>query len=598
MDRNNDMTVSFYSLDQQALLKDIKFPIQMNHATISPNGRILLAVGDEGQAHFLSQKTLNKAKSDYPTYEWKSMASVRLRGTINKDCCFSTAFSPSGHLCAVASQFGIITIFDCKKICAGMEDDEAVLDIIKSSRACFTNSSYIPGAPRSMTFSPEPWDLLVWAEDHGRVCITDLRDGCRSRQTVDVNLDEDVVERIELADMDAPPSAEQLELEREAMSVRRHQEAIDTQDHLAAVQSAADYMEIAAERRRRRSQHLNTGTNDASLADRERQLLETLRLTLGETGADEHNERPFSINYTQQAPRSTSPSLPISFGAYVAMSRRGSNRNSTHSTWNHPRRRGSVVMSSNNPTNLGSSSHPSSLTPGGSANLSASPSRLTPTSTSEPQQSTTVPRDASPSPLAIPSAMSEQWQSRAAAVLSSYSSQESASRSAQHGLPDTYASLNERRPEDSARLQRLAQIMRERASANTSPASASADEIMRNRYRERDSQRERDRETAIRRERLRALHAASNESYAESDAQSRIDRLNRLRGQRLHQLSRRTGQNNIDSLHAGLAEEDYSFLQDLSTLVEQHFLERDPPSRINGEVGVQGVGFSHDGRYL
>ena len=63
-------------------------------------------------------------------------------------------------ICAVASQNGIITIFDTALIHDDMDADEAVIDVLRSSRP-----SMFPihtGAVRSMSFSPSPWDLLAW----------------------------------------------------------------------------------------------------------------------------------------------------------------------------------------------------------------------------------------------------------------------------------------------------------------------------------------------------------------------------------------------------------------------------------------------------
>lgn len=108
-------------------------------------------------------------------------------------------------------------------------------------------------------------------------------------------------------------------------------------------------------------------------------------------------------------------------------------------------------------------------------------------------------------------------------------------------------------------------------------------------------EREREREAALRRERLRAIHAPTNE--ADAEAEVRIERLQRSRTARFRQLRERAGLAG-DGLAATMGEEDLSFLQELSMLVDRRHTDRDPPSRVHGEVGVQGVGWSHDGRYL
>ena len=606
---NNDRFVTVWSLSQQTTLNTLPFPIPMNHASISPDGRLLVSVGDEGRAFFHHRIPVQKPKSNYQAYDWQEVESVRLSGPVTNDSCFTTAFSPSGHVCAVATQSGTITLFDVRRIRKDMEDDEAVIDILKGSRLCFSSSSltFAPGAPRSMAFSPEPWDLLVWAEDHGKFCVTDLRDGFRSRQTVDLNLDDEAVTRVELGDLDAPLSAEQMDIEREARFVRRHQDALDAQDHLAAVQSAADYMENAAERRRRQLQLVNSrvSLDEPSLDDAEQEILETLRIereNADTPASHNNNSRPFSVNYSGNSPASNSPSssIPISFGQYVA--NRGNTRN-TPGMWNYPRRRGSVVISNSNAPNA-SSSHPSSLTPGGPAPLSTSPARLTPTSAAESQRSSAA-RDTSSPPLVNPSSSTaDPWQTISAAMASATTSQVNNSNAytPSHNLPEFYfPHMSERRPDDPSRLSSLyahslLQSVREtsrRARGDGSSLEFSRetlDELNRHRIRER----EREREAALRRERLRALHAANNEVEAD-EIPSRSERLQRLRSARFRQLRERAGMSS-DTLSMG--EEDLAFLQELSTLVDQNLAERDPSTRVNGEVGVQGVGWSRDGRHL
>ena len=46
IDRNNDKTVRVFSPAQNRLLATLEFPFAMNHASIRPDGKILVAVGD------------------------------------------------------------------------------------------------------------------------------------------------------------------------------------------------------------------------------------------------------------------------------------------------------------------------------------------------------------------------------------------------------------------------------------------------------------------------------------------------------------------------------------------------------------------------
>ena len=143
-----------------------------------------MAVGDSGQAYFYRRKLVtakNSSQDSFPKYEWEVLAKPLLaRGErINEDHSFSVTFSPSGHLCAISAQGGMISVFDMDTICR-LADDNA--EFYESAIVCSFRSSRsgIAGCVRSMAFSPAPWDLLAWTEDHGRAGIADVRQAfCR-----------------------------------------------------------------------------------------------------------------------------------------------------------------------------------------------------------------------------------------------------------------------------------------------------------------------------------------------------------------------------------------------------------------------------------
>lgn len=119
-----------------------------------------------------------------------------------------------------------------------------------------------------------------------------------------------------------------------------------------------------------------------------------------------------------------------------------------------------------------------------------------------------------------------------------------------------------------------------------------------NLWRHRIREREREREMIVRLGRLRAMQHASNTLDGESDALSRIERLQQLRSSRFRQLRERAGSLG-EGLGASMGEDDLAFLQEMSRIVERGQLLPETPSRMaNGEVGVQGVGFSVNGQYL
>jgi WD40 repeat protein len=182
---NNDHTVRIFSLTQSCSLDTLHFPTAMNHATISPDGSLLVAVGDEPHAYFHRRVTSGSIQvQNGPVLlrnEWQLLAYYFKSRVQKMGMCFTTAFSPSGHICAVASQHGIITIFDTSSIQAAEDDDDAIIEVFRSSRPSLPLPASQIGAPRSMCFSPAPWDLLAWAEDHGRVCVADARHAAPDR---------------------------------------------------------------------------------------------------------------------------------------------------------------------------------------------------------------------------------------------------------------------------------------------------------------------------------------------------------------------------------------------------------------------------------
>ncbi|KAL8798135.1 MAG: hypothetical protein Q9182_006926 [Xanthomendoza sp. 2 TL-2023] len=373
----------------------------MNHASISPDSQLLVAVGDEPKAFFCRRIPASNLSSDPDAiHTWQEIAELNLSPASPNDACFTTAFSPSGHVCAVAQQSGVVTVFDTSLIHEEIEDDDAVVEVLRSSRASIPQHHI--GAIRSMSFSPAPWDLLAWAEERGRICVADLRNACQSRQTVDLDLMSPNLNRTMVTDLENGEStSEQRQLEIERRFLQRHREALNAQNDLVSVSHVADYIELSAARRRLQRDTASAipgETND--LTESERQMLDSIRTTRSQgndRSSPEHDSRTsFSVNYLNHQnsdppePRYHPPLPALSSSASAQLARLDSVRDTMRR--NHldrsrttdrgtyqPRRRSSVVISSsNNASSQSSSSHPSSLAPVGTSvpTLSASPSRL------------------------------------------------------------------------------------------------------------------------------------------------------------------------------------------------------------------------------
>ncbi|KAF2019286.1 hypothetical protein BU24DRAFT_386137 [Aaosphaeria arxii CBS 175.79] len=308
---NNDKTVRIYSLTREVEDTVMDLPFAMNHATISPDGELLLAVGDLPTAYFFKRfkprKTDNSLANGETTQKrswilWKEVPLYVPPGAGSVQGYFTTAWSPSGRLCAVGSECGYITVFDPELLTKCKWAKDAAVQLISSTRPDTTNG---PGSIRTMQFSPAPWDLLIWSEDQARVCVADLRRGFGLRRQV-LNLDprEDNLERVEVADYDGTLGPVLQDLRLEADFIRRYRRALDSESRAAAVNYASDYIEASSERRRLHRQLgvVESDNDPHGLTAHERQILEALRSTRQREEGREQTTTPRSINYTSDSP--------------------------------------------------------------------------------------------------------------------------------------------------------------------------------------------------------------------------------------------------------------------------------------------------------
>ncbi|KAL5343916.1 hypothetical protein BJX70DRAFT_352105 [Aspergillus crustosus] len=200
---NNDKSVTIYSMTRSKVLRKIGHPACMNYAIISPDSSILAAVGDEAKAYFYSVtrdlSTVVSTETGQKMSSWNldllQCTEMEIGTRLDDKCCFTVAFSHSNRLCAIGSQSGVITVFDVEAL-----QEIAHTPSYKSTIVCHFNSSrpYCSGgAVRCMTFSPEPWDLLVWLEDRGRAGIADVRQAFIRRQILHLDMNEPGIEEVQ-----------------------------------------------------------------------------------------------------------------------------------------------------------------------------------------------------------------------------------------------------------------------------------------------------------------------------------------------------------------------------------------------------------------
>ncbi|KAH7120798.1 hypothetical protein B0J11DRAFT_438176 [Dendryphion nanum] len=354
---NNDKTVRIYSLTQHLELTVLDLPFPMNHATISHDGQLLLAVGDQSQAFFFKQEKLSKP-STMKTPEGRTQSIPKEWGLWHRvqlylppgahvEGYFTTAWSTSGRFCAVGSESGYITLFSVELLSSCEYGEEAIVRIISSSRPSLESGA---GAVRTMQFSPAPWDFLIWSEDQARVCVADLRSDLKVKQVLHLDPKEEDLEKIEIADFDLTLSPELQDLRREADFIRRYRRALDSEGTAAAVNFATDYIEASSERRRLHRQLgvVESDNDPHGLTAHERQILEALRTTRQREEVREQPSIPRSINYNTSGTSDsrryrTLRNMTETLTEFMSESARNLNRLQEQSQG--PRRRVSVILS-------------------------------------------------------------------------------------------------------------------------------------------------------------------------------------------------------------------------------------------------------------
>ncbi|CAG8371522.1 unnamed protein product [Penicillium salamii] len=363
---NNDRTVTVYSMTRAKVIKTLHHSTCMNYATISPDAKLLTAVGDENHAYFyeitrdLESVGTTESGDKLPGWEWELTNCLEMDIGLRAEdaCCFAIAFSPSSRLCAIGSQSGVITVINVASVYQS-SGEERVSPILCQFPASRSNAE--GGAVRCMTFSPEPWDLLVWLEGHGRAGIADVRQHFLRRQIIQLDSHDSQMEKV-YTDF----ATDGLERQRpEDRSSERAPHARSDEDPLAR-RNGED-----TERSSLRESLIH------DLSERERLIMEFLNTarwtTMPEEGTTErpghplranvHTEsgtRPRNHGSTDGATRTHRPTSPLHHYDLSDVSR------DSHSgrAVSNPRRRSSVILSQGNLSGATSShhDHPSSIT--------------------------------------------------------------------------------------------------------------------------------------------------------------------------------------------------------------------------------------------
>lgn len=197
---NNDCTVHILDLeDDSEKLEELTFPDCVNRSVMSVDGKLLVTICDDPFLYIHCRT--KKEDSQKGQYEWSPWGRIQLAGQRQSDKSnmrgsFAASFSKSGKYLAVATQYGLISVFETEFL-----TDESVdpLVIFPTSRP---NREH--GAVRAMEFGPEPFDLLAWTESNDRIGVADVRNLFLSRQIITIDSRADDVERVPVTERRSP----------------------------------------------------------------------------------------------------------------------------------------------------------------------------------------------------------------------------------------------------------------------------------------------------------------------------------------------------------------------------------------------------------
>ncbi|KIW74433.1 hypothetical protein Z517_12373 [Fonsecaea pedrosoi CBS 271.37] len=345
---NNDKTVKIYSLAQRQVLTTLRHPAPINFAALSPDSTILAAVGDSDRVYFYrrhleeDRDIIDGSSGKYAKYCWQLFAKpvVPIGDPVYDDHGFAVTFSPSGSLCAASSQGGSISIFDMRHLLSSCDPSESsIICSFRSSRPALF------GCVRSMTFSPAPWDLLVWAEDHGRIGVADVRQSCVRRQILD--LDRQTTEEVKLED-GTPVAFRNITHKERLLQQRlirlRAMSGLSRRDLDNEIRANVLLNETA--QRHNRRDLINYGGFD--LDARERSVVEALDTTMEHVEVDttlDPSEQPRSRVYSIDFSSSSPGWMASSISSDATPQSPGAAGRSVAPRSPRPRRRTSIVLS-------------------------------------------------------------------------------------------------------------------------------------------------------------------------------------------------------------------------------------------------------------
>ncbi|KFZ07770.1 hypothetical protein V502_09758 [Pseudogymnoascus sp. VKM F-4520 (FW-2644)] len=189
---SNDYSTYIVNLENLEVIECVEQDDPVNLGRISPDGSILIVVGDDPYMHVYKRSLESGSIKNEGEYSWTKCHTVQLPGQRigdEGDMRGSFAGDFSDRYLAVGTQHGMIAVYETTHLIR----PETPHPIITFPT---TRPNTKAGAVRSLQFSPSsPYDLLAITEDGGRVIVADVR-SLNTRQVIDISAGDEGLEHV------------------------------------------------------------------------------------------------------------------------------------------------------------------------------------------------------------------------------------------------------------------------------------------------------------------------------------------------------------------------------------------------------------------
>lgn len=290
---SNDHSIYIINLETLEVIQRLEEEEPVNLGRISPDGALLIVVGDDAFMHVYKRKRQRGPTKGAGHNSWSKYSSIQLPGQRIGDQdemrgSFTGAFSE--RYLAVGTQYGVIAVFETQDLISS-EDARPIMTFTTTRPGCKD------GAIRSLQFNPSGLlDLLAVTEDDGRVIIADVRQFSK-RQVIDMDPAMEDLQAIILTERIADSLADprlQADPEDEASENfldRYNQSPLSriSHDSHQLTREETEVLEAMQIERRRREREVNANSSNVTWNDVADELHSRVR------GTSDRNRLPTSV---------------------------------------------------------------------------------------------------------------------------------------------------------------------------------------------------------------------------------------------------------------------------------------------------------------